>query len=114
PPAPSATLEGQDLAAMSGRSLRRLAREAGEDEDYKAAIQYQHYAVAKNGSGHYDLACFYALDGNTDGAFYWLQRAGLEEGVDPAWAAKDTDLAEIRLDPRWPEIASYLRRCAAY
>jgi predicted esterase len=52
--------------------------------------------------------------GEVDAAFYWLQVAGVEDGVFAQWADQDGDLGPLRRDPRWPTVRRYLGRCNAY
>jgi predicted esterase len=47
-------------------------------------------------------------------AFYWLQAAALEDGVDAVWAGQDSDLASLRADPRWAQVSVFLRQCEKY
>ena len=65
-------------------------------------------------AGAYDLARWTAIAGDVSAAFYRLQDAALGDGVDASWAAEDPDLAPLRADPRWRQVAPFLRRCNAY
>ena len=115
PPAPPKSWEGNDLTELTATSLRGAARAALADDNIEAAIQFQHWAAAAEpGEGLYDLACFYARAKKLEAALYWLQRAGIEEGVDLEWAAQDADLAAVRADPRWEKLTPYLDACAAF
>jgi hypothetical protein len=56
-----------------------------------------------SGATHYNLACFKALAGDSDGALEELRRAlDMDAERVPQWAAKDPDLDSIRDDPRYP------------
>lgn len=56
---------------------------------------------------HYNLACFKALAGDSDGALTELIRAyEMEPERVREWAANDSDLDSIRTDPRYPLEAS--------
>src|SRR6185436_1332192 len=48
------------------------------------------------------------------GAFYWLQRAAHEEGVDPQHLARDSDFQPVRSDPRWKQMLTFVTACSAY
>jgi predicted esterase len=50
----------------------------------------------------------------TDDAFYWLQHAAAEEGVDTRHAGRDPDLESLRKDPRWEKVVQYLEDCNKY
>src|SRR5260370_12699003 len=86
PSAPSARLGGEDLQKVNIHDLRAKARDAAEQGEYAKAVQLQHWAVARGGSGQYNLACYYARTNRADAALYWLQEAGLKEGVDVDYA----------------------------
>jgi len=49
-----------------------------------------------------------------DEAFYWLQEAAAKDGVQTAWAERDSDLSSLRRDPRWPEVRTYLQKSQEY
>ena len=114
PPEPSAILEGTDLKKVDGDLLAALARRLYDDKQYPRAIQVLHFATKRGADGGYDLACEYALAGNIDAAFYWLQKSALDEGVDASWAAQDADLVTLRKDDRWSRITPFLAACNAY
>ena len=64
--------------------------------------------------GLYNLACFLAQIGKVDPAFYFLQLAAFEEGVDEQHAQRDEDLTSLRSDPRWDDVHMYLVFCNLY
>jgi len=84
--------------------------------NYAEAVVLQYWGVEKaaDGTGMYDLACYSGRVGQTDAALYWLQRAGVEEGVDAPWASQDPDLQAVRSDPRWGTVQKYLQDCNSY
>lgn len=52
----------------------------------------------------YNCACVYALQGKTDDAFAWLDKA-VKAGFDrPEYLSEDGDIASLRKDPRFAEI----------
>lgn len=111
PPAPPAIYGEHDLKTLDGDTLRANAFGRYQEGQLEDAIQLQHWAVMAReggGEGHYNLACFYALAGKVDAAFYWLQRAAKDEGVDAAWADEDADLEVLRKDARWSKVAEHL------
>jgi predicted esterase len=77
-------------------------------------VQLQHWAVVKGDGSLYDLARYYSLAGAVESAFYWLQRAALEEGVDAAHAGEDPDLIPLRMDSRWLAFSGFLTECNTY
>jgi predicted esterase len=114
-PAPlDATYKGEDLSKLESHVLLRRAREFFSRGDYRTGAQFQYHAVTKTGTDQYDLACCLAQTGDVDAAFYWLQVAGQEDGVDANWAERDSDLQRLRADPRWAKVNRYLHECAAY
>lgn len=117
PPAPPAKYGEHDLKALDGDTLRANAFDRYQEGQLEDAIQLQHWGVlAKDGGGEgqYNLACFYALAGKVEAAFYWLQRAAKDEGVDAAWAAEDADLEVLRADARWAKVVEHLRAWNAW
>lgn len=111
PADPPATFNGKSLKMFEADDLSRAARQFGEDKEYDTAVTLQSWAVKKSDSGRYDLACFCALAGRKEDAFYWLQEAALLDGADPDWANQDTDLTILRADNRWDRIDGFLRAC---
>ena len=116
PPTPAKKRGELDLTQFRSSGLASFALQASKQGNYETAIHFQHWAVA-NGDGDtgmYNLACFYSLAGNVDGSIYWLQQAAVAQGVDPAWASKDSDLATVREDARWAKLHNYLIATADY
>jgi hypothetical protein len=111
-PAPLAEkLDGKVLKTMAAGELIGRANQAMGKADYTRAATYQYWYVLKTKSGQYNLACFLAQIGQTDPAFYFLQQAAIEEGVDTEHAERDEDLASLRNDPRWAKVHRYLADC---
>ncbi|HEY3183307.1 MAG TPA: hypothetical protein VGJ77_10755 [Gaiellaceae bacterium] len=52
---------------------------------------------------HFQLACYYARDGQTDAAFEHLARACARDARAKEWARTDHDFDAIRDDPRFAE-----------
>jgi predicted esterase len=114
PAAPSTHLGPIDLEEVDAGRLASEAIRQAKLGDVSTALSCQYVAVIKSGSGRYNLACFYSLAGNVDAALYWLQMAAREEGTDPDWATKDSDLTKVWRDARWPRVLAYLRKCQQY
>jgi predicted esterase len=114
PPAPSVPLDGQDLQKAGVHELQAEAKDAASRGEFAKAVQLQHWAVVRAGSGQYDLACYYARNNQAEAALYWLQEAGLKEGVDVDHARQDEDLQGLRKDRRWNRIVAYLNACNQY
>jgi predicted esterase len=114
PAALPAQLAGKDLKTLNVRELLGRANQAMAREDYSRAAAYQYWYVQKSREGQHNLACFLAQIGQTDPAFYWLQRAAIEEGVDTQHAERDEDLTSLRRDPRWAQVRQYLADCNRY
>jgi len=75
---------------------------AGGREVMRATISDGEHAWG----GHYNLACYEALAGNTDAAFDELRTAiDLNRDMVMNWLPHDTDLDPIRSDPRFEELA---------
>lgn len=111
PPALPEKLKGKNLSKMEAAELFGLANQAMDQGDYASAAAYQYWYVKKSGTGQYNLACFLSQIKQVDPAFYWLQLAAIEEGVDAQHASQDEDLDSLRRDPRWSQMSRFL---AAY
>lgn len=120
PPLPPLTVEPfpeparGDLASLPPDELSagglRLLQQGRPAE----AAQVLYFAVKQGADDRYNLACALARANEVDPAFYWLQRAAAEEGVDSEWAQQDSDLDNLRADPRWSQVADYLRAYNEY
>jgi predicted esterase len=111
---PPAMYKDQDMRTMPEAQLEQLTRRAVAAKDYPHAAILQYWIAERTKSGYYDLACYLAQSGTPDPAFYWLQVAALEEGVDASYADADGDLAALRADPRWPDFRTFLVACNRY
>ncbi len=114
PAPPSDTFEGEKISGLDERILLATAQELVEKGQWASAAQFQYWAVKRSGRHQYDLACNLAQSGQKEPAFYWLQAAALEDGVDADWAERDSDLASLRADPRWAQMRKFLRQCGEY
>ena len=112
-PMPS-KVDGKDLPKMEEDELFARTMQAMGKADYKKAAAHQYWYVQKSKTGQYNLACFLAQIKEVNAAFYWLQLAAIEEGVDTQHAQRDEDLVSLRSDPRWPEVRRYLQDCNLY
>lgn len=109
PPAPPSSKFGEtDLMALDPRELQGAAHHFYRQGQFRTAVQFQYQCVIKTQVGHYDLACYYARAGDVPAALYWLQDAAKDDGVDVDHAGRDRDLVEVRKDPRWPKLRTYL------
>ena len=116
PKKPASQHDDIDLATADSRLLGAIALQFSSGGEYNTAVQYQYWSVT-NGDGHtgaYNLACFYSLANELDASLYWLQHAAINEGVDSDWAGEDTDLGNLRNDPRWGKASSFLQQCNDY
>jgi predicted esterase len=107
-------VDGKSIKVLAAVELLDRANQAMAKEDYSRAAVFQFWYVQKSKTGQYNLACFLARSGEIDPAFYWLEQAAIEDGVDPAHAQRDQDLASLRRDPRWPRVYQYLEDCNRY
>jgi predicted esterase len=114
PKALAEQLDGNNLREMTARELLGRANQAMADEDYPRAAAFQYWYFQKAKTGQYNLACFLAQTGQIEPAFYWLQIAAIEEGVDSLHALQDADLTSLRRDRRWGVVQKYLVACNKY
>ncbi len=107
-------LNDADFKGMDADDLFALGRAAADKKDYKIAAIAQYWHVQKSRTGQYDLACYLAQTRMIEPAFYWLQIAALEEGVDTEHAQRDEDLTSLRADGRWGEVLRFMEDCNRY
>ena len=88
----------------SGRAWFNLGFTALQARQFDTAMDSFKRAINLNyrvGTSSYNMACAYALQGNRDAAFEWLDRAE-KTGFDVADHARhDDDLDKLHRDPRW-------------
>lgn len=94
--------------------LTAAARMAIADEQPQLAAALQRSAIEKGSDQLYNLACYESLCGRLDSSIYWLQEAGLKEGVNVDWSQEDSDLENLRADSRWPRVLTFLEQCGRY
>ncbi len=81
------------------------------DGDYEAAIEAFQKSIEagyKEEAATYNIACGYALLGNSDRAFEYLKKA-MDEGFDVGDYLHDDDLDSLHSDPRWPQLKKEAR-----
>lgn len=61
---------------------------------------------AMNSMVTYNLACFEALQGNSEEALIWLEESIASGYADSEWMLQDADLATIKGDPRFTELVN--------
>jgi len=76
---------------------------------HRKAAEFQATAVPAT----YNIACVHALQGRTDEAFAWLDKAIAIGFADAELLAQDADLASLRADPRFAKLAQTLQAKAA-
>jgi tetratricopeptide (TPR) repeat protein len=76
--------------------LASLSRMAGRIEDSADAARMAVLLDPECAPAHYDLACYYALAGETDKALASLEAALAKGFCDFDWAGRDPDLEKLR------------------
>ena len=61
----------------------------------------------------YNLACIYSMAGDVESSLELLERAIDAGDRDPAWWRQDTDLDNVRRDPRFDELLERMERLVA-
>jgi len=107
-------LGDQDLKVMDNKELLDQARASAGKKLYQAAATYQYWYVQKSKDDQYDLACYLARTGQIEAAFYWLQIAAIEQGLETKYVEHDEDLERLRSDPRWDQVLRYIQACSNY
>jgi tetratricopeptide (TPR) repeat protein len=86
--------------------------ELHQDEQYEEAIAAFQKAIddgSREGAASYNIACGYALSGNNDAAFEWLQKS-MDAGFEVSeYLGHDDDLDGLRSDPRYPQLRKEAR-----
>lgn len=95
-----------------GRDWYRRGMQLHGDERYPEAIEAFEKALEagyREDAAIYNIACGYALMGNADSAFEWLEKAK-QAGFDlAAYLGRDDDLDSLRTDKRWAELKKWAR-----
>jgi len=96
----------------SGRAWFNLGFVALQARDIDTGISSFQHAIQLNhriGTSMYNIACGYALRGERDSAFAWLQKAR-DAGFDLRnYLSHDDDLDSLHDDPRWDSLRSEVR-----
>ena len=100
-------LDPQRAEAYNGVGVTFYAR-ADLDEAlawYKRSLE----ADPRFGDAFYNMACVYALQGQTELAFRYLRMAALNHYSERAQMEKDPDLAALHDNPQWRDILDQMR-----
>jgi beta-lactamase regulating signal transducer with metallopeptidase domain/tetratricopeptide (TPR) repeat protein len=107
--APKAALgfvQASNRHPKSGSDWYSRGMDLHRDEDYEAAIESFKKAIDagyNEDAASYNIACGYALLGNSDAAFEWLKKA-IDAGFDvSSYMNRDDDLDSLKSDPRWAQ-----------
>jgi beta-lactamase regulating signal transducer with metallopeptidase domain/Flp pilus assembly protein TadD len=95
----------------SGRAWFNLGYTALQDRDFPTAIAAYQKTLAlgyRPGTSSYNMACAYALQGNKDAAFDWLERARAAKFNLDDYVDDDDDLDSLHRDPRWKKLTDDL------
>ncbi len=95
----------------SGRAWFNLGYTALQDRDFATAIGAYQKTLAlgyRPGTSSYNIACAYALQGNRDAAFDWLNRARAANFDLDSYVDDDDDLDSLHRDPRWKKLTDDL------
>lgn len=104
-----------DLREQEVGALYRTAMRAWSEGELGDAIQLMHYAEkAGDNTAKFDLGRLYALNGESEAALYWIQRAALHEGITREEVLSSVALAGLMEDPRLKQLADYAGACRAY
>lgn len=99
----------QQSVPSTAAELVKAANEAHNKKEYAQAARLFEEALAKGAhdlDDYYNAACAYALAGNKDKAFAWLNSAMQAGWRDSEHLKRDSDLAALRDDPRWAKVVA--------
>jgi beta-lactamase regulating signal transducer with metallopeptidase domain len=88
----------------SGRAWFNLGFVALQAKDFQTGIASYQKTLAlgyRVGTSSYNMACAYALQGNKDAAFQWLEKAKAAKFELEDYVDHDDDLNSLHRDPRW-------------
>lgn len=91
----------------SGRAWFNLGFTSLQARQYDTSLDAFRRALELNyrpGTSSYNMACAYALQGNRDAAFEWLQKAEASGFEVADHARHDDDLDALHRDPRWDNV----------
>jgi beta-lactamase regulating signal transducer with metallopeptidase domain/tetratricopeptide (TPR) repeat protein len=95
----------------SGRAWFNLGYAALQDRDFPTATAAYRKTLElgyRPGTASYNMACAYALQGNRDAAFEWLERAKAAKFEVEDYVDHDDDLDSLHDDPRWEKFTAGL------
>ncbi|MBN2493929.1 MAG: tetratricopeptide repeat protein [Deltaproteobacteria bacterium] len=96
--------------AFNGIGVTYYAR-----NDYEEALRWYKKALEVNanfGDAYYNMACIYSLQKKKDLAFRYLHIAALNGFVQPKVLQQDSDLENLRSDPRYRKILGEMHKSA--
>lgn len=95
--------------AQNSDELAQKAQEAYNSKDYTNSASLFSQAIKKGGldaNNYYNAACSYALAGDKENAFKFLEQAIKYGYTNTAHLQKDTDLDLLHADQRWPQMVA--------
>jgi beta-lactamase regulating signal transducer with metallopeptidase domain/tetratricopeptide (TPR) repeat protein len=95
----------------SGKAWFNLGFTALQDRDFETAQAAYRRTIElgfRVGTSSYNMACAYALQGNKDAAFDWLERARAAKFDLDSYVDDDDDLDSLHRDPRWKKLVTDL------
>ncbi|MEM7199691.1 MAG: tetratricopeptide repeat protein [Planctomycetota bacterium] len=104
------------LAPDDGQAWLMLGYSLHGGKEYDKALEAHHKAaefanVAPTAT--YNIACVHSLKGDTDQAIEWLQKAVKVGFNNVSHVATDTDMDNVRGDPRFAEVVQKMRNVTA-
>ena len=95
------------MSAQTAANLLQEANNAYQKKAYAESASLYKQAIgggSDNAGDYYNAACSFALSGDKDSAFTFLQGAISKGWTNAAHLQRDTDLASLHTDQRWPAI----------
>jgi tetratricopeptide (TPR) repeat protein len=108
-------MASKDPKAAKDPKAKALWMRLGDGHYQKKAFREAADAYAKaaeisvDARSPFNAACGYALAGDADKAFAWLEKAAATAAYTPAAIEADGDLASLRKDPRWAPLLEKAR-----
>jgi carboxyl-terminal processing protease len=98
--------------SQSYQQLAQQAKKAYDNKDYANSASLYQQAIRSGGldaGNYYNAACCYALTGDKENAFSYLNQAIRYGYVYAEQMQKDSDLNILHADPRWPQMVTEIK-----
>ncbi|MGB5581440.1 MAG: tetratricopeptide repeat protein, partial [Woeseia sp.] len=104
-------LDPDDVQDLIGLAAARLA--VGQADEAMRAVEHALNVAGDDAAVLYNVACIYSRAGQTQKALDTLEKSFAAGLADPDWMEQDSDLDNIRDDPRYASLLANMRAATA-